>query len=222
MAAHVVEIMLRRVVETEDGGLALEALSEVASFTEKCKAGWAGCGIGRHPETISFVRESLKQIQVPMVLDADALWAIDSAFIQNYCQGKWLLTPHEAEFKRLIGSISLTDQNRADVLKEHAVEWNCTILLKGFPALIAGPEGEVWENSTGSTAATTAGCGDVLAGICAGFLSQGLSPFQAAIVGMYIGGLASQAHQEAFGGHSLMASDLLTQVPYVLGKLYSL
>jgi hydroxyethylthiazole kinase-like uncharacterized protein yjeF len=219
VAAHVVEIMLQSVVETEDGGLALESLPEISSLTAKCTAGWAGCGIGRHPETMALIRESLKQIQVPMVLDADALIAVDSAFIQHYAQGKWILTPHAGEFERLIGR-SFTLENRADVLRDRAMALNCIILLKSFPSLIAGPQGEVFENHTGSTAATTAGCGDVLAGICAGLLGQGLSPLHAAVVGMYLSGIASDTYHQAFGGHTLMASDLLTQIPLVLGKVY--
>lgn len=219
IASHVVEIMLKSVLETEDGGLALEALSEVHSFTQNCKAGWIGCGIGRHPETISFVRESLKQIEVPMVLDADALVAVDPHFIQSHSNGKWILTPHQGELERLIGRTNLTQENRETLLKEHADAWNCVILLKGFPSLIAGPKGEIYENPTGHTAATTAGCGDVLAGLCVGLLGQGLSPLQAAVVGMYLGGMASQAYHDKMGGHSLMASDLLDQIPHVLGKL---
>ena len=220
MAAHVVEVMLQSATETDDGGLALEALSELGHLTQKCKAGWAGCGIARHPETIAFMREALKQIQVPMVLDADALMVVDSAFIENHSKGNWVLTPHEGEIERLIGRTSLTPENRVSVVKEHAMAWNCVILLKGFPSIIAGSDGQIYENPTGNTAATTAGCGDVLAGICAGLLGQGLSPLQAAVVGMYLGGMASDAHHKIFGGHSLMASDLLNQLPAVLGKLY--
>lgn len=221
VAAHVVEVMLQSVIETEDGGIALEALSGISSFTERCKAGWVGCGVGRHPETISFIREALKQIKVPMVLDADALMAVDPIFIQTHARKKWILTPHEGEFERLIGRTRLTLENRADVLRDHAMAWNCVILLKGFPSLIADSQGEIYENPTGSTAATTAGCGDVLTGVCAGLLGQGLSPFQAAVVGMYLSGMASDAYHQAFGGHTLMASDLLTQIPFVLGKVYS-
>ncbi|MBX9805136.1 MAG: NAD(P)H-hydrate dehydratase [Alphaproteobacteria bacterium] len=221
MAAHTIEVMLKSTVETDDGGLALEALSEIPSFTERCKAGWVGCGIDRNPETLALIRESLKLIQVPMVLDADALMAVDPTFINNHAKGQWILTPHEGEFQRLIGDVHLTLENRADILRDHAKAWNCVILLKGFPSLIAGPDGEFYENPTGSTAATTAGCGDVLAGICAGLLAQGLTPIHAAVVGMYLSGMASEAHQNTFGGHTLMASDLLDQIPHVLGKVYS-
>lgn len=221
IAAHVTEIMLQSSIETDDGGFALEALSQVANFILKCKAGWVGCGIGRHPETISFVRESLKLISVPMVLDADALMAVEPTFIQHYAKGNWILTPHDGELERLIGRTSLTPANRAEVLIEHAKSWNCTILLKGFPSMIAGPNGELYENPTGHTAATTAGCGDVLAGLCAGLLAQGLTPLQAAVVGMYLGGMASDSYHEKYGGHTLMASDLLDQIPAVLGKVYS-
>jgi hydroxyethylthiazole kinase-like uncharacterized protein yjeF len=221
MAAHVVEIMLKCGVETEDGGLALEALSEIPSFINKCKAGWVGCGMGRHPETISLIQETLKKIEVPLVLDADSLWAVDSTYIQLHSQGRWILTPHEGEFERLTGGIMLTPENRMDMVREHAKEWNCVILLKGFPGWIAGPNGEIFENPTGHTAASTAGCGDVLAGICAGLLGQGLTPLQAAVVGMYLAGMASDSYHETFGGHTLMASDLLIQIPVVLGKLYA-
>lgn len=221
IASHVVEIMLQSAPETEDGGFALEALSHMTQYVEKCKAGWMGCGIGRHPETISFIRESLKIITVPIVLDADALMAVDLTFIRNHAHGNLILTPHEGELERLIGRISLTAQNRVEIVQEHAKEWNCVILLKGFPSLIAGPDGQVLENPTGHTSATTAGCGDVLAGLCAGLLAQGLSPFQAAAVGMYIAGMVSEEYHKTYGGHTLMASDLLRQIPYVLGKLYA-
>jgi len=221
IAAHVVEIMLQCAPETEDGSFSLEALSEVSSFINKCKAGWAGCGLGQHPDTCSFVREALKQIHVPMVLDADALNALDPHFIKEHSKGKWVLTPHEREFERLIGSSLSTSENKASVIQEYAQEWNCVILLKGFPSLIAGPNGEIYKNPTGHTSASTAGCGDVLAGICAGFLGQGLQPLQAAVVGMYLAGMASQFYHEAYGGHTLMASDLLLQIPLVLGKLYA-
>jgi NAD(P)H-hydrate epimerase len=94
------------------------------------------------------------------------------------------------------------------------------ILLKGFPSIIASPNGQVFENTTGHSSASTAGCGDVLAGLCAGLLAQGLNPFQVAVVGMYIAGMASDHYHQSFGGNTLMASDLLNQIPHVLGKLY--
>jgi NAD(P)H-hydrate epimerase len=221
VASHVLDIMLQSAIETKEGGFALESVSQISVLTKKCKAGWVGCGIGRHPETIAFVRAALEQIQVPLVLDADALMAVDSAYIQQNAKGKWILTPHEGELEQLIGRSTLSSDNRGDILREHAKAWNCIILFKGFPSIIAGPAGELYENPTGHTAATTAGCGDVLTGICAGLLAQGLSPLQAAVVGVYLGGMASQAYHETYGGHTLMASDLLKQIPYVLGKVYS-
>jgi hydroxyethylthiazole kinase-like uncharacterized protein yjeF len=221
IASHVVEIMVQSASETEDGGFALEALSQVRNFIQKCKAGWLGCGIGRHPETVSLIREALKVIKVPVVLDADAFMALDPIFIQNHSHGNWILTPHTGEFERLIGRITLTPENQAEVLRAHAKDWNCVILLKGFPSIIAGPNGELYENPTGHTAATTAGCGDVLAGLCAGLLGQGLLPIQAAVVGMYLGGMASDLYHKTVGGHTLMASDLLDRIPQVLGMVYS-
>lgn len=223
LASHFTEIMMIDAPETERGTLSISSFPVIQSEAQKCKALLVGCGIGRHPETQTLLHQILTTLKLPMILDADALWGLTEfgeGFVQKHAQGNWILTPHDGEFARLLGQEALLPEERENLLKIKAQEWNCVILLKGIPGLIACPDGTLYTNPTGNPAATTAGCGDVLAGICAGLLAQGLTPVQAAITGLYIAGLAADKYREIYGGHSLLASDLIHQLPLILGDVY--
>lgn len=223
LANHFKEIILVSTSETNEGTLSSKAFPILLSHAEKCRAGLIGCGLGRHTETRSLFQHVLTTLKLPLLLDADALWMLASfgeEFIREHSQGNWILTPHDGEFARLVNQNHLRSEERQSLLQQKAQEWKCTILLKGFPGLIACPDGTVYINPTGNPAATTAGCGDVLAGICSGFLAQGLSPPHAAVTGLYVAGLAADHYIKNYGGHTLLASDLIDQIPFVLGGIY--
>jgi NAD(P)H-hydrate epimerase len=204
----------------EHGG-ELSLASAFATYREgsqRAKAVLIGCGMGRLPSTQEFIRDCLAHTELPMVIDADALYALrgHKDLIERSAKGRWLLTPHEGEWQGLMTSNGLTPDTDA---REVAHQWGCTILLKGFPSRIFTPEGDVYENTTGNPAATTAGCGDVLAAICAAFLTQGLSVSEAAQLGVYLAGQAADHVVARTGSYSLRASDIIEELPKTIGQL---
>lgn len=179
-----------------------------------------GCGMGREDETYYFIKECLLHTQKLCVLDADALYALailGEKFIIEQAQGNWVLTPHAGEWKRLLDAFGYTvGQNTA---QELAMKWNCTIVLKGFPTVTYLPNGQLFANLTGNPAATTAGCGDVLAGIIAGLAAQEKSVEKAALSGVYLAGKVADDYVLDINGHSLLASDIIERLPLTLGRI---
>ncbi|NOY57445.1 MAG: NAD(P)H-hydrate dehydratase [Calditrichaeota bacterium] len=174
-----------------------------------------GPGLGQHDGTAHLVHLLLEKLESPMVLDADGLnvcaGSIDK--IQEY-RGEMILTPHPGELSRLIGlSAGEIVANRIEVAKETAVAWNKVLVLKGGPTIIAFPDGRVFVNSTGNAGMATAGSGDVLTGVIAAFLAQGLDAGQAARAGVYVHGLAGDLARNEIGEMGMLASDILRFVP---------
>ena len=115
---------------------------------------------------------------------------------------------------RLIGgSVEVLEQDRIGIAQRFAETHNLTLVLKGAPTVVARGNGEVWINSTGNAGMATGGMGDVLTGLIAGLMAQKVSPFDAAVLGVYLHGLAGNIVAESIGMHGLMAGDVLNQVP---------
>lgn len=171
-----------------------------------------GPGIGQEPETQAFCNSL--PTDKPMVIDADALKLIDA---KNIPQDS-VLTPHEAEFAALTGkSLSKDEVKRKALVQKYAEKFKCVILLKGPKDLISDGK-QVKENDTGNAGMTVGGTGDVLAGIIAGLLAQGATPFEAACAGAFING---KAGDECFKEkkYYFVASDLLEKIPKSLADL---
>lgn len=151
-----------------------------------------------------------------MVVDADALFAlanlVDSRDSLTLSSSQRLLTPHSGElawFDADFGEVT-TDAD----LRALAALWQSVILHKGFPSRIIDPACDrIYSNPTGNPAATTAGCGDVLAGMCASLLAQGLTAGDAAFLGTYIAGLAADLWVADWLLPSLRASDVISYIP---------
>jgi NAD(P)H-hydrate epimerase len=107
--------------------------------------------------------------------------------------------------------VDLTD--RIAVTQTYAARWNVVLLLKGHPSVVATPDGTTFVGSTGGPALATAGTGDVLAGLCAGFLAQGLAPVRAAAAAMHLGGAAADRYATHADPRTMQATDLLHEVP---------
>lgn len=198
---------------------ALEALSE---RLDKSGAVVTGCGLGRAPGTRAFVLRLLETAAAPVVVDADALHALigQTDLLRNRSCGRWILTPHDGEFRRLFGD-ALAEQDidpadRMAAARYVADTYDCILVLKGYPALVAAPGGRTWINATGGPALAAAGTGDVLAGICGGLLAQGLSAEQAAVAGLHLGGAAADRYAAKRAGRSLRATDLLDELPFAM------
>jgi NAD(P)H-hydrate epimerase len=174
-----------------------------------------GGGLGRSEETQKTVLEYLSQVSVPVVIDADAIYAI--AKKPEIISGKkFLITPHLYEFFILTGMDvkSKNEKERTEAVKEAAQKLKTTILLKGLTDIISNGK-EVALNYTGSGYMTKGGCGDTLAGICGALLARGIDPFLTAQAGAYINGKAGEivAQRKKEG---LLATDLIEAIPEVL------
>jgi len=155
---------------------------------------------------------------VPTVVDADALEALAGRSGRRGRSVPLLLTPHAGELARLVGA----DRDEVEARRLHhattaATELGAVVLLKGSTTVVAGPDGRVRVNPTGTPALATAGSGDVLAGLCGALLAGGLNPFDAGSVAAWLHGLAGRL--ASAGGAPLAAGDVLAALPHAFRRV---
>jgi hydroxyethylthiazole kinase-like uncharacterized protein yjeF len=223
LATKMTEVTTLALPETPAGGLDPDgALDALTPGLEKARALLVGPGQGRHADTRRFVRALLQQTDLPAVVDADALHALadDPDWMARHAAGRWILTPHAGEFRGLAGAdVDLSDRVR--VAQEYAQRWNCVLLLKGLPSVVSSPDGAAFIDATGGNPAlATAGTGDVLAGLCAGLLAQGLPPTRAAVCALHLGGAAADRYTAHRHQRTMIATDLLDQLPLVMNERF--
>ena len=197
------------------GALALRGFGAVMDDLTWAKAAAIGPGLGVHRETGELVRRLAAKISVPFVLDADGLNAFskDRAALEGK-HAPCVLTPHAGEFERITDSAVPADfDGKLAAVRAAAKRFNCVLLLKGAPSLIAEPGGQVYLNPLGNSGMATGGSGDVLTGLVGSFLAQGLKPLDAAIVGAYLHSLAGDLAAGEIGERSLIAGDLVDYLP---------
>jgi len=213
------EVMTAPLSETETGSVSAEASEQLKRLTERATVVAVGCGLSRESEsTRRFVRETVERRTTPVVVDADGLNALAPwpADLRGTREAPIILTPHEGEMLRLLGSqdrSALGDRTR--VLAEFAAEHNLVVVLKGTCTLVAAPDGSVYVNPTGNAGLGTAGSGDTLTGIITGFNAQAFAALKekadavaATIAAVYVGGLAGDLAARSLGMRALVASDV--------------
>jgi NAD(P)H-hydrate epimerase len=200
--------------ETRDGAIASAALDVVGEQLEGCDAVAVGPGMTADDETASFARALVASSPVPMVVDADGLNAFAGRAGEiAERQADLVLTPHEGEFVRLAGgTVRELAEDRLGRLRKLAAEVKATVLLKGNPALVASPSGELRLNPTGGPTLSTAGTGDVLTGVVASLLARGAHSLDAATAGAYVHGLAGDLAGLELG-EGATAMDVSRRVP---------
>jgi hydroxyethylthiazole kinase-like uncharacterized protein yjeF len=210
LARRLTEVIMAPVSETPSGSLGLQALPEV-----QARAGWAdavalGPGLSRDEETMAFVREILRTVEKPFVVDADALFALKGhTSLLRKRTAPVILTPHTGEFAALTGGeAGEAEMFRVSAARDAARRFSSVVVLKGAPTVTADRDGTAYVNSTGNPGMATIGSGDVLTGLIAGLVAQGTPPERAAYAGVFIHGLAGDIAAERFGMRSLMATDI--------------
>ncbi len=156
------------------------------------------------------------------VIDADGLNALSgNTDILKDKSCEVILTPHVYEMSRLTGiAPDKIQADRSNAASMFATEHNCTVVLKGFETVIASPNGEIVINKTGNSGMASGGMGDVLTGVIASFAGQGCRPFDAAVLGTFIHGLAGDIAAEEFGEFGLIAGDVVSNLPKAIIKIY--
>lgn len=219
------EAMTLGLPERPPGALAEESLRTLVPALETADAVVLGPGLGRAPETTTFVEQLLGRLRVPHVVDADALWHLAQLETSDPfgAPDQRVLTPHQGELRRLLAAARIT----APPSEAAAQEWlgrpersGPTLVLKGPGSLVLTP-GSRYQNETGNPGMATGGSGDVLAGVIGAFLARGESPWDATVRAVWLHGRAGDLAAEAVGQESLIASDLIRFLPVAIRELSS-
>ncbi len=210
------EVIFLPLTESKEGTLAPGAWPKLIQYTEQRKISVLamGPGLTRHKGTAALVRKAASHSLVPIVLDADGLNAFEShAHKLRAHKAEFVLTPHAKEFERLFSKpcpVSLPA--RVTLAKKLARLYDVTIVLKGHHTLVVNPS-QVYKNNTGNPGMAKGGAGDVLTGMIAAFIAQGLYPFQAASWAVYFHGKAGDLAVKVKGELGLLASDIIEFLP---------
>lgn len=218
MAVKLTEVMTLPLSETKEKTLSLDATDKIIEFSEKINACAIGPGLSRNKETGKLAKALLKKIDKPVVLDADGINALEGdPEILKARKGLTVITPHPGEMARLLKTTSENVQkDRENVAKNLSVKYNVVTILKGYKTVVANPGGEVYVNNTGNSGMSTAGMGDVLTGIVASFIGQGIDPYSASVLAVYLHGKAGDIVANEKGQFGLIATDVMNKLPYVL------
>ena len=198
--------------------LSTRAIGELRRRMSGMNALAIGPGLGRHRETTELVRRIVSECELPIVIDADALFALSPDVFP--LKAPAVLTPHYGECARLLGmEIADVAADPLGVCRPAAGKLGVTVLLKGAPTVVCGPSGEAWVNPSGNPGMATAGSGDVLTGIITGLVAQGVEPEIAARLGAYVHGTAGDKARGELGVYGMIAGDILRHVPAALKQL---
>lgn len=215
------EVISLPLPETKEGSLSIRGLGRIKTFLEKCDLAVFGPGLTQNISTQKLLRKLISEIGKPMVIDADGLNALSGHL--NLLSSMHILTPHSKEMARLSGlSIGYIQGNRVEVAKKFAKKYRVTLVLKGHHTLVSDYSGKLYINKTGNPGMATAGSGDVLTGMIAAFMGQGLGAFEAAKFAVYLHGLAGDMAAEEKTQISLIASDIIDKIPNAIQASKSL
>jgi len=193
-------------------------LGQVRTYLERATTVAVGPGMGLHRESVEAFKKllpTLKQYSKPTLIDADGLKAL--ATFKGPLGFPAVLTPHAGEFENLSGrKVPAEIEGRAEEAKTLACEYGAVILLKGWVDVISDGV-RVKLNRTGNPGMTVGGTGDVLSGVVAGLMAQGVEPFQASAAGAFINGAAGDLAYKDYGPH-LMPTDLLDNIPKIMNN----
>jgi len=222
-------LMTWPLAETSQQTFSLKGWQSISPEQKKFSAIALGPGLSRNPQTKKFVQKVIGCSSIPLVIDADALNALAEnrdALLKT--QTLKILTPHIGEFIRLIGEERTAKHFQKKLQdpkyqKETALafvkKYKCILVLKGHRTAVAGPDGSFYTNKTGNAGMATAGSGDVLTGMIAAFLAQGVSTFEAARLGVFLHGKAGDAAAKKIGKTAMIATDIIDFIPYALNRV---
>jgi len=210
------EAMPFPLADDADGRLSLDALPVLLERLRNCDNCVVGPGLGRSEDVKKLVLELVRQTPVPLLIDADGLWALGgSAEVLKQADRPVVLTPHEGEFVRLGGS--LTGERISDA-RGFASRYGCVVVLKGHRSLCAFPDGEVVIATNGNAGMAKGGSGDVLAGVIGALMGQ-MPLRQAVTTGVYLHGAAGDQCAAEKGEYGMTPSDMVETLPAVSKRI---
>lgn len=216
VARRTLEVMPLGLPATSEGTLAFGALSSSLKKIEWADVVCMGCGMSRNKETMDLIANVVRKCRKTMVIDADGLFALaeNLTLLKRKTKGKVILTPHMGEFSRLLKKpVDTIEQLKFEYSRAFSKKYGVTLVLKGSPTIICDSHGTVFVNPTGNPGMSTAGSGDVLAGIISAIAGQGSTAEAAAVSGVYLHGIAGDIAATKKGVHGMIASDMIKWIP---------
>ena len=220
VASMAPEFMTEGLLESGDGTVVDRAIERVLELRHDVVA--CGPGLGRTPGAAALVRALLERVDVPLVLDADALTVLaeNPELLVGRDDRHVIITPHPGEMARLVGvSVEDVQANRLDVAAEFATRHAVFVVLKGHRTIIATPEGHLYVNPTGGAGLATGGTGDVLTGVIAAWLAQLLDAEAACRLGVFLHGIAGDLAEASEGQVAMTASSVVEHLGGALAQL---
>ncbi|MGN1481106.1 NAD(P)H-hydrate dehydratase [Porcipelethomonas sp.] len=214
------ESMLEPMGADENGFISENNFDKIMSAAEKADAVLIGCGLGVTDGTKKLVKELIKNINCPVILDADGINCIaDSIDIIKQKKSSIILTPHPAEMGRLCKkSTAEVQSDRLGTAVSFSEKYDATVVLKGAGTVIA-ENGNVYVNLTGNPGMGKGGSGDVLSGIISSLAAQGISTLNASVLGAYVHGIAGDIAAEKKSMQSMTATDIINELPEAFKQL---
>ena len=220
IAVQQAELMTEALPETDSGSLAASCADAVLALLSQRDAMVLGPGLGTEAETVQAIRSIVGASTTPLVIDADGLNAFEPGTLQPSQDVRCVITPHPGEAARLLGCATAAVQaDRLGAAHSLATATGAVVILKGHRSLVVSPDGRVSINSSGNPGMATGGTGDVLAGAVGAFLARGLEPWDAARLATFVHGVAGDEAAKRLGVESLIASDLVNELPTALAWL---
>jgi len=222
LARRLSEAIVKPLPSTNEGTIALGALDAIEESLKWADIVAIGPGLSANPETQKVLETILQTYSGKVVLDADGLRAVGEIGLTRFSRlkSRFILTPHAGEFSKLINVTAKDiETNRIEMAKRGAERCHATIVLKGGPTAIGVSDGFVYLNSTGNPGMATVGSGDVLTGIIASLWAQGVSEEWAACSGVFLHGLSGDIAKEVYGERSVIAQDLIDQLPAAIRRV---
>jgi NAD(P)H-hydrate epimerase len=225
VAPAVPEVMVEQAPEGPPGRLGTAAIEGILELARHADVLAVGPGLGREEETCEAVASILEAFEGPRLVDADGLYALGWAarserIISGTDTAPLLLTPHPGEATFLVDrDLGQVLEDRRAAVRECAERFSASVLLKGYRSLAAEPEGMLRVNPTGGPVLATGGTGDVLTGLAAALLAQGLPPSVSLSLAAYLHGWAGDRIAESRGATGAVATDLLDQIPALIGQV---
>ena len=212
---QVLEAMTAPLPEVQPGILGNSAFDAIVSLMQGKKCAAIGPGLGQAEMTAKLVGRLIKNSPIPLIVDADGLNNLASQTdILKKAQAPIILTPHPGEMARLMGiSTAEIQQDRIKYARDFAAAFNVHVVLKGAFTVVAHPDGRIYLNSTGNAGMASGGMGDVLTGIIAGLLTQGLSPEHASRSGVYLHGAAADTLTQTIAPYGYLAGEVMAAIP---------
>ncbi|MBC8570089.1 NAD(P)H-hydrate dehydratase [Zongyangia hominis] len=220
VSVRLTESLFLPLCQNADGRISAQNLPIVLERLSKSDACLIGCGLGLDEDTVELTRGVIIKADCPMVVDADGINALAKDIdIIKKAKAPLILTPHPGEMSRLCGrSVSEIAANRMEIGAAFAKEYGVTLVLKGHNTLVFSPEGKVYINTTGNPGLSKGGSGDILAGMIASFLAQGLPADVAAACGVFLHGYAADRCAARLSQYAMLPTDILNDLAAIFAE----